>query len=120
MSDALGIQPGVERSDEFVAEGQLLTTVGGTIGVAVLSTPPAFLRRPIPSHAPADLLPTEVERAIDNLYKSGKMPVFSGGPGMPPVPGVPRRDSMPPMGGRPYGEFGKSALPPAAFARRRN
>ncbi|KAF4539023.1 uncharacterized protein LTHEOB_1377 [Lasiodiplodia theobromae] len=44
----------------------------------------------------------EVERAIDNLYKSGKMPMF-GVPGMPPVPGVPRRDSMPPMGGRPYG-----------------
>ncbi|KAB2571915.1 hypothetical protein DIS24_g5441 [Lasiodiplodia hormozganensis] len=51
----------------------------------------------------------EVERAIDNLYKSGKMPMF-GVPGMPPVPGVPRRDSMPPMGGRPYGggEFGKN------------
>jgi predicted thioesterase len=39
VSDALGIEPGVERSDEFVAEGRLLTTVGGTIGVAVLSTP---------------------------------------------------------------------------------
>ena len=33
------IEPGVSREDEFVAEGQLLTTVGGTIGVAVLSTP---------------------------------------------------------------------------------
>ncbi|KAL1639706.1 hypothetical protein SLS58_007604 [Diplodia intermedia] len=54
----------------------------------------------------------EVERAIENLYKSGKMPMFGGAggvPGMPPVPGVPRRDSMPPMGGRPYGgEFGKN------------
>ena len=38
MTD-LSIEPGVERTDEFVAEGQLLTTVGGTIGVAVLSTP---------------------------------------------------------------------------------
>ncbi|KAK7519189.1 hypothetical protein IWZ03DRAFT_359375 [Phyllosticta citriasiana] len=37
----------------------------------------------------------EVDRAIDNLYKSGKMPFFG-------VPGVPRRDSMPPMG-RAYG-----------------
>ncbi|KAK7720238.1 hypothetical protein SLS57_005646 [Botryosphaeria dothidea] len=52
----------------------------------------------------------EVERAIDNLYKSGKMPMFggSGVPGMSSAPGVPRRDSMPPMGGRPYGEFGKN------------
>ena len=39
VADARGIEPGVERSDSFVAEGQLLTTVGGTIGVAVLSTP---------------------------------------------------------------------------------
>jgi predicted thioesterase len=30
---------GLERSDDFVAEGQLLTDVGGTIGVRVLSTP---------------------------------------------------------------------------------
>ncbi|KAK8184409.1 hypothetical protein BC567DRAFT_49953 [Phyllosticta citribraziliensis] len=37
----------------------------------------------------------EVDRAIDNLYKSGKMPYFG-------APGVPRRDSMPPMG-RAYG-----------------
>jgi fluoroacetyl-CoA thioesterase len=37
--EALGIEPGVSRSDEFVAEDRLLTTVGGTIGVAVLSTP---------------------------------------------------------------------------------
>ncbi|KAL1635134.1 hypothetical protein SLS56_001886 [Neofusicoccum ribis] len=59
--------------------------------------------------APAPPSRSEVERAIDNLYKSGKMPMFGGGaggvPGVPPVPGVPRRDSMPPMGGRPYGEF---------------
>ena len=33
------LESGVARSDDFVAEGQLLTTVGGTIGVAVLSTP---------------------------------------------------------------------------------
>jgi fluoroacetyl-CoA thioesterase len=33
------IETGATRSDTFVAEGQLLTTVGGTIGVAVLSTP---------------------------------------------------------------------------------
>jgi predicted thioesterase len=33
------IEPGVSRDDEFVAEDRLLTTVGGTIGVAVLSTP---------------------------------------------------------------------------------
>ena len=35
----VSIEPGVARTDTFVAEGQLLTTVGGTIGVAVLSTP---------------------------------------------------------------------------------
>ncbi len=39
MSEALQIEPGVERSDDFVAEGRLLTDVGGTIGVSVLSTP---------------------------------------------------------------------------------
>jgi predicted thioesterase len=33
------LSPGMSRDDEFVAEGRLLTTVGGTIGVAVLSTP---------------------------------------------------------------------------------
>jgi fluoroacetyl-CoA thioesterase len=32
-------QPGIERVDEFVVEGALLTDVGGTIGAAVLSTP---------------------------------------------------------------------------------
>ena len=30
---------GIERTDEFVVEGALLTDVGGTIGAAVLSTP---------------------------------------------------------------------------------
>jgi predicted thioesterase len=41
VSDAapLAIEPGVSRTDDFVAEDRLLTTVGGTIGVAVLSTP---------------------------------------------------------------------------------
>jgi predicted thioesterase len=33
------LETGASRTDTFVAEGQLLTTVGGTIGVAVLSTP---------------------------------------------------------------------------------
>ena len=32
-------EPGAERSEEFVVEGQLLTDVGGTIGASVLSTP---------------------------------------------------------------------------------
>jgi fluoroacetyl-CoA thioesterase len=36
MSD---LQPGLERSDEFEVEGRLLTDVGGTIGISVLSTP---------------------------------------------------------------------------------
>lgn len=39
MAEALGIAPGAQRSDEFVVEGQLVTDVGGTIGVRVLSTP---------------------------------------------------------------------------------
>jgi fluoroacetyl-CoA thioesterase len=39
VSDPPAIEPGVARTDEFVADGRLLTTVGGTIGVAVLSTP---------------------------------------------------------------------------------
>jgi predicted thioesterase len=34
-----GLEPGIERSDEFTAEGALLTDVGGTIGSSVLSTP---------------------------------------------------------------------------------
>jgi predicted thioesterase len=33
------LQPGLERSDEFEVEGRLLTDVGGTIGISVLSTP---------------------------------------------------------------------------------
>jgi fluoroacetyl-CoA thioesterase len=33
------LEPGLERVDEFVVEGRLLTDVGGTIGVRVLSTP---------------------------------------------------------------------------------
>lgn len=32
-------EPGAERSEDFVVEGQLLTDVGGTIGTSVLSTP---------------------------------------------------------------------------------
>ena len=39
MSEAVDIETGVERSDEFTVEGRLLTDVGGTIGVSVLSTP---------------------------------------------------------------------------------
>lgn len=34
-----GLEPGLERSDGFTVEGPLLTDVGGTIGVSVLSTP---------------------------------------------------------------------------------
>jgi fluoroacetyl-CoA thioesterase len=34
-----GWRLGIERSDEFEVEGALLTDVGGTIGVQVLSTP---------------------------------------------------------------------------------
>jgi fluoroacetyl-CoA thioesterase len=33
------LEPGISRSDEFTVEGRLLTDVGGTIGVSVLSTP---------------------------------------------------------------------------------
>jgi fluoroacetyl-CoA thioesterase len=33
------IEPGIERTDEFVVEGMLMTDVGGTIGASVLSTP---------------------------------------------------------------------------------
>ena len=32
-------EPGIERSDEFEVDGSLLTDVGGTIGLQVLSTP---------------------------------------------------------------------------------
>jgi predicted thioesterase len=33
------IEPGIERTDRFTVEDRLLTDVGGTIGVSVLSTP---------------------------------------------------------------------------------
>ena len=33
------LEPGAERTEEFVAEGRLLTDVGGTLPVSVLSTP---------------------------------------------------------------------------------
>ena len=36
MSD---LKEGIERTDEFTVEDRLLTDVGGTIGVSVLSTP---------------------------------------------------------------------------------
>jgi fluoroacetyl-CoA thioesterase len=35
----MSLEPGVERSDEFTVEDRLLTDVGGTIPVRVLSTP---------------------------------------------------------------------------------
>lgn len=35
----MAIEPGIERTDEFVVEGRLMTDVGGTIGASVLSTP---------------------------------------------------------------------------------
>jgi fluoroacetyl-CoA thioesterase len=34
-----GLEPGIERTDEFEVEDRLLTDVGGTIGTPVLSTP---------------------------------------------------------------------------------
>ena len=33
------IEPGISRTDEFTVDGVLLTDVGGTIGISVLSTP---------------------------------------------------------------------------------
>ena len=33
------IEPGIERTSEFVVEDRLVTDVGGTIGISVLSTP---------------------------------------------------------------------------------
>jgi predicted thioesterase len=33
------LEPGLERTDEFTVEGRLLTDVGGTLPVSVLSTP---------------------------------------------------------------------------------
>ena len=38
MSDSR-LEPGIERVDEFDVDDRLLTDVGGTIGVRVLSTP---------------------------------------------------------------------------------
>ncbi len=35
----MALDPGIERTDEFVVEGRLMTDVGGTIGASVLSTP---------------------------------------------------------------------------------
>jgi predicted thioesterase len=35
----VALEPGIERSDEFVVADQLLTDVGGSIGTSVLSTP---------------------------------------------------------------------------------
>jgi fluoroacetyl-CoA thioesterase len=35
----MSLEPGIERTDEFTAQDRLLTDVGGTIGVKVLSTP---------------------------------------------------------------------------------
>ena len=35
----MSIEAGIERSDEFTVEGRLLTDVGGTLPVKVLSTP---------------------------------------------------------------------------------
>jgi fluoroacetyl-CoA thioesterase len=35
----VSIEAGIERSDQFLAEGRLLTNVGGTLDVKVLSTP---------------------------------------------------------------------------------
>jgi len=35
----VSLEPGIERTEEFVMEDRLLTDVGGTIGVKVLSTP---------------------------------------------------------------------------------
>ena len=35
----VNLEPGMERVDEFVVEGRLLTDVGGTLPTSVLSTP---------------------------------------------------------------------------------
>jgi predicted thioesterase len=44
VADDLALEPGIARDETFVAEGQLLTDVGGTIGVSVLSTPGMIAR----------------------------------------------------------------------------
>ena len=36
---AVALEPGISRTDEFTVEDRLLTDVGGTSGVSVLSTP---------------------------------------------------------------------------------
>jgi len=48
----------------------------------------------------------DVDRAVDNLVKSGKHFAGASGPGTPSIPPASRRESMP-MTGRGYGEFGK-------------
>ena len=35
----MALEPGISRESEFTAEDRLLTTVGGSLGVSVLSTP---------------------------------------------------------------------------------
>jgi fluoroacetyl-CoA thioesterase len=35
----MALEPGMSRENEFTVEGALLTDVGGTIGISVLSTP---------------------------------------------------------------------------------
>src|SRR5215210_1132499 len=35
----MALEPGLSRQDDFTVQGALLTDVGGTIGVKVLSTP---------------------------------------------------------------------------------
>ena len=35
----MALEPGISREDEFTVEDRLVTDVGGTIGVSVLSTP---------------------------------------------------------------------------------
>ena len=35
----MALEPGIERSDDFIVEDRLVTDVGGTIGARVLSTP---------------------------------------------------------------------------------
>jgi fluoroacetyl-CoA thioesterase len=35
----VSLAPGIERTDEFTVEGRLLTDVGGTLSIKVLSTP---------------------------------------------------------------------------------
>src|SRR5436853_5433810 len=41
MYDAcrMSLEPGISREHDFTVEGPLLTDVGGTIGISVLSTP---------------------------------------------------------------------------------